>query len=78
LLVDVTYEDAANRYTREERLEFRGPTLQSQRLRLARYDESRDDFTFRLTKLAKDHSVTRLPPVTVAESVVFLGEHLRP
>ena len=76
LIVDVTYEDRANEYVREERLEFRGSALQSQRLRIARYDSSRKEFSFRLTKLAQDHSVKRLLPVDSSETIVFLGEHL--
>ena len=75
LFVDVLYEDEANDYRREERIEFRGDSLQSQRLRIARFDPARREFTFRLTKLAPDHSVERMPPVRTEETIVFLGEH---
>jgi hypothetical protein len=76
IFVKVIYEDQDNDYRREEDLTFEGALLQPQRLRIARIDPNTRAYSFQITALGTDHSVTRLPPVTSTEPFVFLGEHM--
>ncbi|MCQ0092527.1 hypothetical protein FGD77_12735 [Roseovarius sp. M141] len=76
MFVKVIYEDRINDYRREEDLTFEGALLQPQRLRIARFDRTRQAYSFQITTLGTDHSVKRFAPVTSEETIIFLGEHL--
>jgi len=76
LFVQVTYLDPANTYDREETLTFNNTDLSPQKLRFARFNTDLDEFTYQITAMAADHSVTRFAPITTTDRIVFLGEQL--
>ena len=76
VFVQVTYSDPANGYERLFDLTFDSANLARQRLRIARIDTDLGAFTYQITAMAADHSVTRFAPITTEDRFVFLGETL--
>lgn len=76
VFVQITYSDPANGHERLFDLTFDSASLAPQRLRVARIDTDLGEFTYQITAMAADHSVTRFAPVTTEDRFVFLGETL--
>lgn len=76
VFVQVTYSDPANDYERLFDLTFDSASLARQRLRIARINTDLGTFTYQITAMAADHSVTRFAPITTEDRFVFLGETL--
>jgi len=74
VFVDVTYEDAANNYTREERLEIPGNATASVPLRIGLLDPARRTFRHRITIVTIDGRLIQGPPVDGTETLLGVGQ----
>jgi hypothetical protein len=72
VFVDVTYADPANRIERVERLTFTGADTAPRQLRLSIRDRKLRDFTYRVTLVGSDNSMTQRAPLTTRETLVGL------
>jgi len=77
VFVKVTYEDIVNQFERTQELRFVGNTQTSQRLRFARLDPSLDRYSYAVTVLGNDNSVTRRNKVDSTDTIVFLGSQVQ-
>ncbi|WP_433917460.1 hypothetical protein OIE50_01190 [Streptomyces canus] len=71
--LDIDYEDAANSYSRQERLEIPGTTTKPVPLRIALLDGTRKTFRQRVTLVMNGAKLTQLAPVDSEETIIGLG-----
>ena len=71
--LDIEYEDAANAYSRQERLEIPGTATDPVPLRIALLDADHRTFRHRVTLVTKDGHLTQTAPVDGTETILGLG-----
>jgi hypothetical protein len=74
VFAEIVYDDTANRYRREQRLEFTGTAAARQRLHIALFDRQRRTYSLAYTLVGNDNSIRRLLPVETTSTLVFVGE----
>ncbi|MBO9522996.1 MAG: hypothetical protein J7518_15800 [Nocardioidaceae bacterium] len=72
--VDVDYADAANGYTREERLTIKPTDTDPVQLGLALMDPKKKDYRYQITLVGTDNHMTKLPPVETTDDLVAVSE----
>ena len=73
VFADLTYDDPANHYHREQRLEFNGANPQRASVRIALFDPTKREYTLSYSIVGNDGSIRRLDQKTTDE-LVFVGE----
>lgn len=71
--VDITYDDPANNYHREERLELAGDSTVPVAVRIALLDANQRTFRHRVTVVGADGALTQKPPVDGTETLIGVG-----
>lgn len=71
--VDVHYEDAANSYVRDERLEIAGSQTAPVPLRLSILDRTKKSFRYQVTIVGADNRLIRQPAVDGTDTVIGLS-----
>ena len=74
VFVDVTYEDPANNYRREERLEIPGNATAPVPLRIGLLDPARRTFRHRITIVTIDGRLIQGPPIDGEETLLGVGQ----
>jgi hypothetical protein len=74
VFVDVTYEDAANNYRREERLEIPGNATAPVPLRIGLLNPALRTFRHRITIVTIDGRLIQGPPIDGAETLLGVGQ----
>jgi hypothetical protein len=74
VFVDVSYEDPANNYRREERLEIPGGATAAVPLRIALLDPDLRTFRHRITIVTTDGRLIQAPPIDGTETLIGVGQ----
>ena len=73
VLIDVTYEDPDNDYSREEKLELVGPAIQPTGMHIATLDPAKRAFRYRVTLVGQDGKIVRGPELESELELVGVG-----
>ncbi|MFD4959726.1 hypothetical protein [Microbacterium sp. NPDC058389] len=76
--VDIDYTDAANGYTRAERLTIQPTAVDPIDLSLALMDPQQRTYRYQVTVVGKDNKMTKLPPVETSDDLVAVQSQPTP
>jgi hypothetical protein len=74
VFIDVKYDDPANRYQRDERLELSGTATSPVPLRIALKDRTKRSFQYRFTFVGTDNHLNRGSFVTTQETLIGISD----
>ncbi|MFT3861568.1 hypothetical protein [Micropruina sp.] len=74
--VDIEYHDEEGNYHREERLTMKPSDTDPQEKQIAVMDLKKKSYTYQITLVGTNNSMTRLPPVTTSDDLIAVSEPL--
>lgn len=74
--VDISYRDDEGSYQRQERITIKPTDIEPVAKQIAVLDLKKKSYTYQVTLVGSNNSMTRLPPVTTTDDLIAITEPL--